>query len=70
MEWLYSIGVVTMIGLQSWILQKLVGLEITLTRHDQQIGRITSDAESEKGTRKRRNDDIEARLRMLERHHE
>lgn len=68
MEWIYSIAVLTIIALQSWILQKLIGLEMVLTRHDSQIGRIVSDAESEKGTKTRINLDFERRIRRLEFH--
>lgn len=37
-----------------------------LTAHDLQIKRLVADAESEKGTRRRINHDLENRLRLLE----
>lgn len=70
MEWLYSIGVASVLALQGWILLEVIGLKVTLSQHDQQIKRCVSDQESEKGTRKRMNHDIEQRLRVLEKHHE
>lgn len=70
MEWLYAIVVSSVLALQGWILLEIIGLKVTLSQHDQQIKRVVSDQESEKGTRKRSNDDFEGRLRVLERHHE
>lgn len=62
-EWvlvaLFSSLSTIMIGLQAWILTKLVA-------HEKQIYRLVSDAESEKGTRNRIHSDFETRLRALE----
>lgn len=69
MEWLYGIVVTAIISLQVWILLEIVALKIKVAGYDAQLGRLVSDAESEKGTRKRVNDDIERRLRALEHHH-
>lgn len=48
-----------MIGLQAWILTKIVA-------HEKQIYRLVSDAESEKDTRRRASDAMEKRIRTLE----
>lgn len=66
MEWLYGIGITTVIALQGWILVEIIGLKLKGAAHDSQLGRLVSDAESEKGTRKRIHDDFERRLRTLE----
>lgn len=44
----------------------LFGLYRRFTSNDKQLYRLVSDAESEKGTRRRINSDIENRLRSLE----
>lgn len=41
-------------------------IQITLARMETQLHRIVSDIESEKETRKRRNEDIDTRLRSAE----
>lgn len=68
MEWLYILAS-TIIALQGWILVEVIGLKMKSAGYDAQINRLVSDADSEKGTRKRANADIDARLRNLERHH-
>lgn len=68
MEWLYGLVVATIIALQSYILLKLITLEIQLVELRVQVGRLVSDTESEKGTRKRIHDDFESRLRNLEKY--
>lgn len=66
MEWLYGIGITTIIALQGWILVEIISLKVKAAGYDSQFGRLVSDAESEKGTRKRIHDDFERRLRTLE----
>lgn len=69
---LISFGILlagTLVGLQSWILLELVSLKVSIAQSTTQINRIVSDAESEKGTRKRIHEDFERRLRILETHH-
>lgn len=68
MEWLYILAS-TIIALQGWILVEVIGLKMKSAGYDAQLGRLVSDAESEKETRKRTNSTIEERLRNLERHH-
>lgn len=58
---IFSVFSTVMIGLQAWILTKIVA-------HESQIYRLVSDAESEKETRARRNEDTEKRIRALEMH--
>lgn len=70
MNELFTIAAGVIVALQGWILLEIISLKVNIGRHDTQIGRIVSDIESEKGTRKRTNSDIETRLRVLERHHE
>lgn len=67
MEWLWAIGIATGISLQSWILLKLVNIEIKLSAYDQQLKRIVSDAESEKANRKTIHAEFGNRLLALER---
>jgi len=57
------------IGLQAWILLEIIRLKVNVAEDKIQLGRISSDIESEKGTRKRLHDSFEARLRVLENHH-
>lgn len=66
MEWLYGIGITTVVSLQAWILIEIISLKTKGAGYDAQLGRIVSDIESEKGTRKRIHEDFEARLRTLE----
>lgn len=68
MEWLYILAT-TIIALQGWILVEVIGLKMKSAGYDAQLGRLVSDAESEKETRKRTNSTIDERLRNLERHH-
>lgn len=68
-EWLLLIsgtilGIV--VALQTWILLEIVKLKVSLSEHRMQIGRIVSDTESEKETRKRVHSNFETRLRALE----
>lgn len=58
-----------MIALQSWILLEIVKLKMAQSGYDSQLGRIVSDIESEKDTRKRLHDKFDDRLRALEIHH-
>lgn len=66
MEWLYGISAATIISLLAWILVEIIGLKVKLAGYDAQMGRLVSDAESEKGTRKRIHEDFERRLRAVE----
>lgn len=65
MEWLYILAS-TIIALQGWILVEVIGLKMKTAGYDAQINRLVSDADSEKGTRKRLHDDFEKRLRAVE----
>jgi hypothetical protein len=56
---IFSVLSTVMIGLQSWILTKIVA-------HEKQLYRLVSDAESEKDTRRRAAEALEKRLRTLE----
>lgn len=65
-DWLQVLLATIVISLQTWILLEIIKLKVSQTRSDVQLGRIVSDIESEKGTRKRLHDDFETRLRTLE----
>lgn len=67
-EVLFSILAGVIIALQSWILIEIIGLKVWRAAADAQLGRLVSDAESEKGTHQRVHADYEARLRVLEKH--
>lgn len=67
-EWLQIVFCSTMIALQSWILLEIVKLKMAQSGYDSQLGRIVSDIESEKDTRKRLHDKFDDRLRALEIH--
>lgn len=65
-EWLQITFCSTMIALQSWILLEIVKLKMAQSAYDAQLGRIVSDIESEKDTRKRLHDRFDERIRELE----
>lgn len=62
-EILTSVG----IALLGWVLLEIIKIKVDFASFRVQIGRIISDIESEKGTRKRLHDDYETRFRTLER---
>lgn len=62
MEWLYGIGITTIVALQAWILIEIISLKVKTASYDLQMGRLVSDAESEKETRKRSNERIDLRF--------
>lgn len=66
MEAVISIGIGTILALEGWILLEIIKLKVSGGQTDTQMKRIVSDIESEKGTRKRVNEDFERRLRALE----
>lgn len=68
-DWLQAIVVTTTIGLQGWVLVVLYNSNAKMAEFRAQLGRIISDIESEKGTRKRVHETFDARIRSLEIHH-
>lgn len=54
------------IALEAWILLKIFDYNRIFEKHNQQIERLISDAESEKDTRSRTNNDFERRIRDIE----
>lgn len=65
-EWLVPILFGVIISLQGWILLEIIRLKVSAAGYDIQLGRIVSDIESEKGTRKRIHIEFDTRLRALE----
>lgn len=56
----------THLGLLGWILHELVKSISLLGRIQEQIGRLTSDADSEKDSKRRTHIDFERRIHRLE----
>lgn len=56
-------------ALQVWILLQIYNIHGKISSFETQMGRIISDIESEKDTRKRLHEDFDHRIRTLERSH-
>jgi len=57
-----------LVGLLGWTLRTINNLMVEIVALRTQVGRLVSDADSEKGTRKRVHDNFEHRIRALELH--
>jgi len=67
--WIVPLSLViigALIGLLGWTLKTVNTLMVEIVALRTQVGRLVSDAESEKGTRKRVHDNFEHRIRALE----
>lgn len=67
-EWIMPVLTTAAIGLLVWILLVIIGLKEKMIEAHMRLGRIESDMESEKGTRKRLHENFDRRLLELERH--
>lgn len=65
-EWALIVLCTSILGLQTWILLEIVKLKISFGITNLRFGRIESDAESEKGTRRRIHIEFAKRLRTIE----
>lgn len=63
-EWLIGLVITVSLG----VFADYIRMKIVITRIDFQLGRIASDIESEKSTRKRLHEHFDGRIRVLETH--
>lgn len=68
-DWLAPALFSATLGVQAWILLAISRLQISSAENKMQLGRLVSDIESEKGTRKRLHENFDERIRSLETHH-